>query len=441
MSGQGTLFQRKGNSKWYLIVNLGIKNEQGKYEQKWIDLETTDKNVAKERRIAKLAEIQQKGTYQEPTKMTFGEWLDFWLNEIAKPEVKPNTYDFYEYLVRIHIKPKLGQILLSKLQPEHLQKFYNQKREEKKLNRKKGKEGEHTDEFLSLRTVRGMQVVIQLALNEAVKKWKISLNPNNAIDVIKYSTAEAKYLSPDEVVTFLETISEDRWFPAFITDLGTGVRAGELANLKWDRVDLEKGLIEITETATRINTYAKEGPKTMLSFQDPKSEKSIRIIPLPTDVVYELKRWKVKQAAEMAAAENSEEKEATELTKIGYIDQGYVFTWPDGRMVDPNYLSKLFKKLIRRHGFDDALHFHNLRHSYATMLLEKGEDLKVIQENLGHAELATTSGIYAHVLKKMKERAARKLDGFSKRPDSTLKEKQTNKTKSKKGLSQKELIG
>ena len=80
MAGQGTLYQKKSNSKWYLIVSLGTKNEKGRYEQKWIDLETTDKNIAKERRISKLAEIQQKG-YQEPSKFTFRGYFGQWLKD------------------------------------------------------------------------------------------------------------------------------------------------------------------------------------------------------------------------------------------------------------------------------------------------------------------------------------------------------------------------
>jgi site-specific recombinase XerD len=91
-----------------------------------------------------------------------------------------------------------------------------------------------------------------------------------------------------------------------------------------------------------------------------------------------------------------------------------VFVWEEGGRVRPDYLSKHFLKLIRKQGYE-GITFHKLRHSYATMLLEAGEEMKVIQENLGHAELSTTSNIYTHVLEKMKKRAAQKLNGFTKR--------------------------
>jgi integrase len=398
MNGQGSLIKR-GNT-WTLVINIEKDLGTGKYKQKWVKLNASSKTEAEKERIKILAEIQEKG-FQEPSKQTYGEWLGFWLNEIAKPNIKPNTYDFYEYLIRIHIKPRLGNIPLKKLLPDHLLKFYNEKRQEKRLSRKKGEEGKYTEIPLSLRTVRGMQIVNQIALDEAVKKWKILINPNDAIDVIKYKNPEAKYLTSDEVVTFLGKISEDRWFSAFIFELGSGLRAGELTVIKWDKLDLQKGKVSVVETATMINTYENK-KKTKLNIQDPKSAKGFRTVPLPIDVIYELKRWKAKQI-----------EEKIKLGPIYQNDLGYVFTWPDGRMVDPGYLSKHFKKLIRKYGFDGDITFHCLRHSYATMLIEKGEDLKVIQENLGHADLATTSGIYAHVLESMKEKAARKLDGFS----------------------------
>ena len=100
----------------------------------------------------------------------------------------------------------------------------------------------------------------------------------------------------------------------------------------------------------------------------------------------------------------------------------FVFTWPDGRMVDPHFLTVHFKKLIRRYQLKD-IHFHCLRHSYATMLLTTGEDLKVIQENLGHTDIKITLDIYTHVMDEIKERSARRLMDLQQRKGPSIMDK------------------
>lgn len=404
MAGQGTLYQRKSNSKFYLIINLGTKNEKGKYQQKWIDLETTDKTIAKEKRNQILADLQRKGRYDEPSKQTFGEWLDFWLNEIAKPKVKPKTYDDYEYVVRFHIKPQLGSIPLKKLSPEQLQIFYNKKQGEKKLGFKvdDSKNRLPSDKALSSRTIQKIQMIIQTSLQKAVAMRKISENPNAFLERVKYKRPQAKYLSTSQIIDLLENIIEDRWYPAFVTSLGSGLRLGELVALKWDDINFKAALIRVDETVETVKTHQQSGPKQRLNWQDPKSEKSKRVVPVPSDVIEVLGELKKRQRKEKLNGGSF------------YNDQGYIFSWEDGRIVQPEYLSKHFNKLAKENGFE-GITFHKLRHSYATMLLEKGEDIKTIQENLGHSSSQITSDIYAHVVDAMKERAAKKIDGFTKR--------------------------
>jgi len=96
-----------------------------------------------------------------------------------------------------------------------------------------------------------------------------------------------------------------------------------------------------------------------------------------------------------------------------YNDQGYVFCWEDGRLVDPGYLSKHFKKIISQCGYEGVT-FHSLRHSYASALLAMGEHPKVVQELLGHAQISMTLDTYSHVAPEIKERAAAKIDNFLK---------------------------
>jgi integrase len=427
MAGDGTLFQRKSDSKCYFIYNTGEKTVKGKYKQKWIDLETTDKNAAKEKIKLLRADLVKKGRIDEPSKQTFGEWLTFWLNEVEKPKIEESTYDFYEGLIRVHIKPKLGLIPLKELQPETLQRFFNQKRTEKKLSQKKDIKGNYipTDKPISSRTVKGIADIVTMALNKAVGMRKIPENPLIGLDRIKHKNPEVKYMTSEQVIEFLEKVRYDPWYALFVTDLGTGLRRGEIAALKWDNVDLENKIIRVENSRVKVNTYAEEGPKSKIITKDTKTEKGKRTVPLPDDVVIALKKWKQMQIQDMWAWEQKRLKEqALQKAKPWkkpkrkhprpvYQKSGYVFTHEDGRPVTPGYLSKYFLKLMKKHGYE-GLTFHKQRHSYVSMLLEAGTDMKVIQENLGDATLKIVADTYAHVAEKLKRQAANKLNGFTK---------------------------
>jgi integrase len=407
MAGDGTLYQRKSTSKWYWIYNTGEKNEKGKYIQKWYDLETTDKNQAKKQRDKIKADIVKKGRYDEPSKDLFGEWLDFWFKDIKSEGLKPKTYDDYEYIIRFHIKPKLGHVPLKKLSPEMIQNFYNEKRKETKLGFKKDKEGNRlpSDKPLSTRTIQKIQMIVRASLNKAVALRKIHENPDQFLDRVSYRSPEAKYLTTDEIIDFLEKISNNRWYAAIVTDLGSGLRLGELCALKWNDIDFEKSQIRVDETVEVVRTHQEDGPKQKLYWDKPKTEKSKRIVPVPSDVTEVLRTWQTQQKEELFKLDGR---------KVKPTD--HVFTWPDGKVVNPKYMTDHFTRLINKAGYSGVT-FHKLRHSYATMLLEKGEDTRTIQENLGHARNNVTE-IYSHVLEKMKHRAAKKIEGFSRKNSS-----------------------
>jgi integrase len=341
----------------------------------------------------KLEEAQDQardGIYVKATKTTFDEWLGYWLNEIAKPEIKPATFDYYEYIIRVHIKPSLGKMALKDITTETLDRFYNRKKQEPK------RRGEGT---LSKKLVGDIRKVIGMALEKAVVKKKIAVNPNEYTEPIGKDEPEIEYLTPEEIAEFLDKISADFWHSAFVTALGTGLRLGELVALQWKHIDVTGGFIKVSQSAVEVNTYQAEGPKTRLIIQEPKTKKSIRKVPLPLDVI---KILKIQQSKQREFKGN-----VIEIT-----GEDYVFAWPDGRIVHPNYLSKHFKKLVKRYSQKDV-HFHCLRHSYASMLLMNGEELKIIQENLGHKDIQTTSNMYTHVMDELKTRSAERLNGFT----------------------------
>jgi integrase len=392
--GEGT---RRKDGRW--MVRAKINGEDVPFYGK------TQKE-AKEKRDEALEQVR-KGLYIKPGKQTFGEWLDIWLEQYAKPTIRLTTYDSYVYQIRFHIKPGLGDIVLKELQPAQIQKYYNEKLTQKIMDRRKEKtiklqeqrekkdpSKKRVEKTISPATIRRMHIIINGALEQALKEGKIVRNPAKATRPPKVEKKEARYLSPEELKDFLATIEDDRWYPAIITALNTGVRLGELVALKWDNVDLEKGVIYIKEAVSWI----REGTGWTLITHPPKSKKGVRRIPLPAPAITVLKELKTRQDTEKS------------LFGEDYLDkeQIFIFTWQDGRLVDPFYLSKHFAKLVKKHGL--SLNFHGLRHSYATALLEAGEHPKVVQELLGDSTISVVLDTYSHVLPRLKEQAVSKLD-------------------------------
>ena len=385
-AGRGSIVRRK-DGRWMAAATI---NGEREYFYGGSQAEVSGK-------LDKALEDSRNGIHVKSTKQTFEEWITFWLDEIIKPQVvsgdlKPGTYDYYEYLVRIHIKPELGKIQLNKLTTELLDQFYNQKKQEKK---QRGGEG-----VLSKKIVGDIRKIVGMALKKAVAKRKIQFNPNDYTEPIGKDEPEIEYLTPEEVAEFLDKVSNDYWYPAFVTALGTGLRVGELAGLQRNDFNLDEGFVKVQRTITRINTHEATGPKTKLIIQTPKTKKSIRKVPLPVDVVNVIK--------ELFRQQDEIRGNVVELHK-----DYFVFCWPNNQMVDPNYFTKHFKKLVSKIFKSKDVHFHSLRHSYASMLLANGEDIKVISENLGHADIKITLDLYTHVMDELKKRSARKLDGFT----------------------------
>lgn len=354
---------RKGYFR--VVVEAGRDPATGK--RKRIVRYVEGRKADAEELLAKLQVDYKEGSYVEPNKITVGEWLDTWLNQYKKIDLRPSTWESYEVIIRNHLKPTIGALYLQDLRPEHLQKLYNDKINEGK----------------SSQTVHHIHKVIHSALDQAVKNKLITHNVSEATTLPKIKRREIKVLTIEEQEKFLEVIKEDRLGPAFLTLLSTGIRRGELLALTWQDIDFEKGTVFIR----RNMVWTKEGPV----FQEPKTEKSKRVIPLSTTLLEVLKKHR----------EN--------MFKEGhYGADKAVFCSTTGTYIIPRNFNRKYKELCKKAGIN--VNLHALRHTFATRLLEAGENLKVVQELLGHAKVSTTADIYSHVAPEVKKEAIQKIE-------------------------------
>jgi len=380
--GEGSIYKRK-DGKWEAKASIGYDPATGKIKR------ATRYFKTRQEAQAWLAEVQHEkntGSFVEPDRVTVGDWLDRWLRVYAREKVAVTSYDFYETLVRCHIKPGIGAIELQKLRPINIQQMYAEKRQQGRLDGSGG---------LSAETIRRIHNILHSALKQAVREGLIQRNPADAVEPPKLVKQEIRPLEKEAVTRFLEAIRDDRLYALFVMAVGTGVRRGELLALRWEDVNLVKGTATVKRTVARVRQEG--GPtKTKLIFKEPKRGK-FRTVPLAGFVLQALREHKKRQAQEKL------------FFGQAYQDNGLVFATEDGRPIDPRNFTRRYTGLLQRAGIEHT-RFHNWRHTFATILLEQGEHPKVVQEMLGHARINITLDTYSHIMPGMMEAAAEKLD-------------------------------
>ncbi|MGB9866851.1 MAG: tyrosine-type recombinase/integrase [Bacillota bacterium] len=376
-NGEGSIFRRP-NGLWCGLITAGRDPATGKLKRMSFSGRTRAEVQVK---IAKALADLQAGTAVLPTKLTVGQWLDCWLEEYKKPSLRPTTFDSYEAMVRCHLKPAIGHIPLKDLRPEHLQRLYN----------------DELAEGTSPRTVRYIHAVIHQALRQAVKNQLVGRNVAEATTLPAEERKEIHPLTLEQVNQLLASIQQDRLYPAILLELATGLRRGELLALRWQDVDLRAGTLTVRRNLVRIRNHDGGGAKTRLVFQEPKTPQSRRTIPIPEDVVAELKRHKARQNQEKL------------LLGQAYQDNDLVFCLEDGRPLDPRNFTRHFDALLEKAGLPH-IRFHDCRHTFATALLELGEHPKVVQHILGHSRIAMTLDTYSHASLDLEKRAMARLN-------------------------------
>ena len=382
--GTGTIRKKtvtrngKDYTFWEARYTAGYDPGTGKQIQRSITGKT-QKEVAKKLKEATAA--IDAGTYAAPSKLTVGQWLDIWQTEYLSG-VKPRTVDSYKATIRTHLKPGLGAIRLEALAAHTIQSFYNT------LSAPQGNR-----EPLSPKSVKNIHGVLHKALQQAVSNGYIRFNPTAPCVLPKIVKKELKPLDESQLASFLKAIHGHRYEDLFTVTVFTGMREGEVLGLQWNCVDLSKGTVTINKQLQKVR-----GSKGEYALVPTKNGKA-RTLTLASSVTAILKRVKKQQL------ENR--------LRYGecWENSGFVFTDELGRHLKHQTVYLDFKKVVESIGCP-SVRFHDLRHSYAVASIRSGDDIKTVQENLGHATAAFTLDVYGHVTEKMKQESADRMEQF-----------------------------
>ena len=372
--GGGTI-RKRSEGRWEARFTVGYDPLTGKQVQRSVYAPTQAE--ARKKLSQAVADIDE-GTYTEPSRLTLGQWLDMWFKDYTA-NLKPQTLKSYETHIRVNIKPYIGNIKLSALTAHDIQALYNL------LSR-----GTPEKKPLSPKTIKNLHGVLHKALQQAVELFLIRVNTSDPCKLPRVQKAEITPLNECEIKAFLEAVQGHPFEALFIVDVFTGMRQSEIIGLTWDCIDFDKGTIRIYRQLQKV--------KGVYRFETLKNDKARRITPAPY-VMQTLKRLQVQQYAQRFKAGSA------------WQGGGFVFTDALGGHLKHVTVYKNFKRIAESIGIP-AARFHDLRHTFAVASLQVGDDVKTVQENLGHHTAAFTLDVYGHVSERMKEESARRMEAF-----------------------------
>lgn len=325
--------------------------------------------IEKKNDLKENADVEKKGS------STYSVILDDWLSS-SKINIKESTYARYLHLINTHIRPNIGEYQLSKLSTQLIEKYIEQELTKGRLDLSGG---------LSPKTVNDILTIIKSSIEYAkYNNEKIVCNLGKLS--IKRKDKEMRVLSVTEQNALLKVLMDEMNLSKFgvLLCLYTGIRVGELCALQWEDFSLSEKILKVRKTMQRIQiTEDIKTSKTKIVITEPKSQCSIRIIPLPSFIV-------------------------DLVSKYATNPKAYILTGDENNFIEPRTMQNRFKKYVKESNIANT-NFHALRHTFATRCVELGFELKSLSEILGHANVNITLNRYVHSSFDLKQHNMNKL--------------------------------
>lgn len=384
-NGEGSIqkyFQNGKFKSWRGTISYGY-DDKGKLKRKQFYGKTKQEVLDK---MTKFQYKQNIGQLPTDDKITLQDWFHTWLFEFRVNDLKPSSFERYEGVYRNYIEDSpIGKAKLKDLRAPHIQSYYN----------------DLLSDGISVSVVNTIDRFLSTCLKEAERQNYIPTNYCKSIRLPKETKTESyTVFTLDEQMKFLEAIKGHKYEVAFKLALGTGLRLGELLALKWTDIDFINNTVTVNKSIKRVTYVDKNGKReNKIIEQTPKTETSYRTIPIPENIINDLKLYMKKQT--------KYKKDNKEF----YNDNDYIFCDKFGNPLDPKLLPRNFKSVLKKAGLR-KIKYHSLRHTYATRLFEADVPIKIVQALMGHSDITTTMNIYTHVMPEQKSQAAEKINNL-----------------------------
>ena len=373
-NGEGSI-RKKPSGRWEGRYTQGIDPVTGRAIQKSVSAKTQaecKEKLAKAIRENRGVPLNHTGDY------TAAEWCRLWFETYSKPNIRYNTAKGYEGIIEHHIIPAIGAIKLKQLSSIHIQRMYNDLKENGRMPRG----AKQNDKPLSNTFVRRVHAVLQAALKQAVKERLIPYNPCENCRIPSKDKKEMTILPSEKIGRYLQEAEKYGVLPMFYLELVTGLRKGEITALLWSDLDIQNKTISVSKQ------YVKN-PNGELTLSRPKTETSVRKVSIP------------QEAVDLLIAEHGKHPE-----------NPYMFPSPaTGEMYYPDSVVNLHKKILKDAGLPH-IRFHDLRHTFATLALQNGVDVKTVSSMLGHYDAGFTLRTYTHATRQKQDEAAQTMGSF-----------------------------
>lgn len=377
---------RCGGTSFTWAWKARVRGAQGRQ----VDERHQGYSTAEQAAVDRAAFLAQagKGPYVKPRRQTVAEWFNAWVQSGCNG-VDKSTVGAYGRAAK-HVVRHLGHLPMKDVQRADLRRLYGLLRQDgARLDGRPGRIAESTIGTIHI----AVSSAFALALDEKVVDHNPAATPAghrgraSRLVTIDRGRSRRTVWSQEEAQTFLRHAEHDRNFALYRTALATGLRESELLGLTWADIDLDLGWLRVRQQIDEEDLRDGGTPS------EPKSVHGIRDIDIDPQTVEALALHREKQWADRRRAGE------------GYRDGALVFCKPDGRPEHHQLLRRYFSQLVKAAQVP-PITFHDLRHTHATHLRERGVDLDVISRRLGHASIVQTSRLYGHITPRLRAAAA-----------------------------------